>query len=93
MYCRGTGEGPGSPCGFCTGGKPLDTQEDWDNSWGRVDNWHNEYFKEMGWIAREKCKASISGNCLAITHNNPFCEPECEKNDTMDESQRGEGDV
>ncbi len=24
-------------CGFCEGGKPLDTQEDWDNSWGRIN--------------------------------------------------------
>lgn len=23
-------------CGFCDNGKPLDTQEDWDNSWGRI---------------------------------------------------------
>lgn len=23
-------------CGFCEMGKPLDTQEDWDRSWGRV---------------------------------------------------------
>jgi hypothetical protein len=36
IYCDGKGNGPGSPCGFCAGGKPLDTQEDWDNSWGRL---------------------------------------------------------
>lgn len=35
-YCWGTGNGPGSPCGFCVDGKPLDTQEDWDNSWGKL---------------------------------------------------------
>lgn len=23
-------------CGFCEMGKPLDTQEDWDRTWGRV---------------------------------------------------------
>lgn len=23
-------------CGFCDMGEPLDTQEDWDNSWGRL---------------------------------------------------------
>jgi DnaJ-class molecular chaperone len=23
-------------CGFCDGGVPLDTQEDWDKTWGRI---------------------------------------------------------
>lgn len=32
LYCDGTD----SNCGFCVMGKPLDTQEDWDNSWGRI---------------------------------------------------------
>ena len=32
LYCDGTDPG----CGFCEMGKPLDTQEDWDNSWGRL---------------------------------------------------------
>lgn len=36
LYCDGKGNGPGAPCGFCDSGKPLDTQEDWDQSWGRV---------------------------------------------------------
>lgn len=36
LYCDGLGNGPGSPCGFCENGIPLDTQEDWDNSWGKV---------------------------------------------------------
>jgi hypothetical protein len=36
LYCDGAGNGPGSPCGFCVEGKPLDTQEDWDKSWGRI---------------------------------------------------------
>lgn len=31
-YCYGTDPG----CGFCEDGRPLDTQEDWDHSWGRV---------------------------------------------------------
>lgn len=31
-YCDGTDPN----CGFCEMGKPLDTQEDWDKSWGRV---------------------------------------------------------
>lgn len=36
-YCDGEGNSDaGGHCGFCAGGKPLDTQEDWDNSWGRV---------------------------------------------------------
>lgn len=93
LYCHGTGEGPGSPCGFCIKGKPLDTQEDWDNSWGKLDNWHNEVMKDMGWFGGKECKASISGNCLAITQNNPYCEPECEKSGTMDGPEHEEGDV
>lgn len=36
LYCKGDGIGPGAPCGFCVNGKPLDTQEDWDNSWGKL---------------------------------------------------------
>lgn len=32
LYCKG--ENP--DCGFCENGVPLDTQEDWDNSWGRI---------------------------------------------------------
>lgn len=31
-YCDGQDKG----CGFCDNGKPLDTQEDWDRSWGRI---------------------------------------------------------
>ena len=32
LYCDGTDPN----CGFCEMGRPLDTQEDWDNTWGRV---------------------------------------------------------
>lgn len=38
LYCKGTGEGPGSPCGFCENGKPLDTEADWENTWGKLDD-------------------------------------------------------
>ncbi len=31
-YCDGTDK----TCGFCEMGVPLDTQDDWDKSWGRV---------------------------------------------------------
>lgn len=38
-YCDGEGNSSaGGRCGFCENGKPLDTQEDWDNSWGRVQD-------------------------------------------------------
>lgn len=37
IYCDGQGNGPGAPCGFCIEGKPLDTQLDWDSTWGRID--------------------------------------------------------
>lgn len=37
LYCKGTGEGPGAPCGFCHGGVPLDTQEDWNATWGALN--------------------------------------------------------
>lgn len=38
MYCDGDGYNSraNTPCGFCVEGKPLDTQEDWNNSWGRL---------------------------------------------------------
>jgi hypothetical protein len=32
LYCNGADPG----CGFCDMGQPLDTQEDWDNSWGKI---------------------------------------------------------
>lgn len=34
------------------------------------------------------CKASVSGLCLAISYNNPYCEPEC--CGKMDEEQEGD---
>lgn len=37
LYCDGAGNSSaGGPCGFCVGGEPRDTQEDWDRTWGRV---------------------------------------------------------
>ena len=102
LYCDKEGNSrAGGLCGFCIEGKPLDTQEDWDNSWGKtfenikrrnLGSWHHEVFEEMGWNERE-CKASISGKCLAVTRNEPFCHPDCE-NDTMEgNNKREEGDV
>jgi len=36
-YCDGKGNSTaGGECGFCDGGKPLDTQEDWDRTWGHT---------------------------------------------------------
>lgn len=54
LYCDGEGNSSaGGRCGFCENGKPLDTQEDWDNSWGKFDktkeewlNWFEEFKKE-----------------------------------------------
>ena len=34
VYCKG--DDPN--CGFCEMGVPLDTQEDWDNTWGHAFN-------------------------------------------------------
>ena len=37
IYCDGEGNSSaGGKCGFCENGIPLDTQEDWDNSWGKT---------------------------------------------------------
>lgn len=59
-----------------------------------MGDWHNEYFKELGWLEPdENCKASISGLCLAITQNEPFCYPECEIHVTMDGTEYKEGDA
>lgn len=46
LYCDGGGSGSAGPCGFCENGKPLDTQEDWDNTWG--------------WIFRPRADGSVS---------------------------------
>lgn len=35
-YCDGKGNGSAGDCGFCEKGKPLDTQADWDASWGGI---------------------------------------------------------
>lgn len=39
-------------------------------------------------IQSTPCKASISGLCLAITHNLPFCEPTCDKMDGEQQEER-----
>lgn len=36
LYCKGSGLAAVGNCGFCLEGKPLDTQEDWDASWGKL---------------------------------------------------------
>lgn len=36
-YCDGHGNSSaGGKCGFCEDGVPLDTQADWDESWGKI---------------------------------------------------------
>lgn len=38
-YCDGHGNSTANgDCGFCDRGKPLDTQQDWDESWGVLFN-------------------------------------------------------
>lgn len=37
LYCDGTGKADDTnECGFCENGKPLDTQDDWDHTWGPI---------------------------------------------------------
>lgn len=60
LYCKGTGQGPGSPCGFCINGVPLDTQEDWDNSWGRV-------FKTLDSLKTKEDVEKYLGRTLKLT--------------------------
>lgn len=36
------------------------------------------------------CNASISGLCLAVTHNNSYCEPECCVKMDGDEHEAGD---
>lgn len=37
VYCDGTGKSSaGGECGFCEKGKPLDTKDDWDRTWGKT---------------------------------------------------------
>lgn len=90
LYCKGSGEGPGSPCGFCENGKPLDTQEDWDKSWGRVEkfiektnhgDWHNKYFEEMGWLDELRQRKIVAGSiCGGCGEWPEFCD--CEGTDS-----------
>lgn len=52
VYCDGKGNSTaGGECGFCEAGVPLDTQEDWDNSWGRVKTLmempHDEFMEKF----------------------------------------------
>lgn len=38
-YCDGQGNSSaGGSCGFCDNGTPLDTQEDWDRTWGAISD-------------------------------------------------------
>lgn len=37
----------------------------------------------------ESCKSSISGLCLAVTHNLPYCYPECVKMDGSEHEESG----
>ena len=47
LYCDGEGSSSaGGRCGFCENGKPLDTQEDWDNSWGGLHERVMKFFQE-----------------------------------------------
>lgn len=48
LYCDGDGNSSaGGRCGFCENGKPLDTQDDWDRSWGRVFDWLKHFKNEI----------------------------------------------
>lgn len=48
LYCDGEGNSTaGGRCGFCENGVPLDTQEDWDNSWGGINERIDKFFKEL----------------------------------------------
>lgn len=70
LYCDGKGNGPGAPCGFCVDGKPLDTQEDWDRTWGRVFD-QPRMDPNMGKMELDHCD-----NCCG--HDN-ICGCDCEK--------------
>ena len=48
LYCDKQGNSKaGGACGFCVEGKPLDTQEDWDNSWGGILEKAVKFAEEM----------------------------------------------
>lgn len=37
LYCDGHGNSDaGGACGFCDKGRPLDTEDDWTRTWGRI---------------------------------------------------------
>lgn len=47
LYCKGSGLAAGGNCGFCVEGKPLDTQEDWDASWGGIHEKAVKFAEEL----------------------------------------------
>lgn len=56
LYCDKQGNSKaGGPCGFCVAGKPLDSQDDWDNSWGHMF----EVFDHTNACRDQQCLASF----------------------------------
>lgn len=51
LYCGGKGyRSVGDQleeCGFCDNGSPLDSQRDWDKSWGNLPNQIDKIFKNF----------------------------------------------
>jgi hypothetical protein len=64
-YCDGLGNSRANgPCGFCTNGKPLDTQEDWNQSWGKLKRFMEKLNSTKG--DQEKIQM--------LLHNEDYCE-------------------
>jgi hypothetical protein len=52
LYCDGEGNSKaGGACGFCESGRPLDTKEMWDRSWGGL-------FRRMTGLAEDAAIAA-----------------------------------
>lgn len=64
LYCDKQGNSSaGGPCGFCINGKPLDTQEDWDKSWGKILDKTSEDWKNLAKEMLDSRSAHPCGIC------------------------------
>lgn len=61
LYCDGEGNSSaGGRCGFCENGKPLDTQSDWDASWGKVEEYALKLMLELQRVRKERSEKERS---------------------------------
>jgi hypothetical protein len=80
VYCDGHGNSDaGGECGFCDQGLPLDTQENWDNTWGRVfDLIGRDYCDFCGDEHDGPCDPYGNGTLVPSNHWGAGCPADCD---------------